>query len=219
VVMLLLALVVAVEDRLVVRVVVALVVADVVAEVVAVEVALDDRVDVAEVVAVDVPVDERDEVPVVVAVVVKLLVRDEVAVVVALEVPVVDSLVVAEVVADAVTLVVALDVRVEVCVVDGDVTSQLKNVSSNWCWESSVIACPSRCVRVWLLAPGTTSRCWGISRTMCTLPSLPIRHPRSNNTPADRPKSCCVTSRSKSSKPGTVLFRQSSMLPIRSMMP
>jgi hypothetical protein len=122
----------------------------------------------------------------------------------------VDEDVVVDVVVDDVvvdTEVVALEVRVDVCVVDGDVISQLKNVSLNWRLASSFIASSSSVVRA-LPVLAMMSSSSAVFSTMWTWPTMSVRQPRSKYVPFDKPSSCWVISRSSSSRPTMVLSRQ-----------
>ena len=127
-------------------------------------------------------------------VVVVVLVLEELLVLVLVDDEVVDTDVVPE------------DVSVDVCVVDGDVTSQLKKLPSLSAWISSLKAPPAR---AWRVAPPRRPVSLGMSSVRYQPSRSYVRaHPMVNSTPPLLPKSCCVTSRSSAPRPVAVLARQ-----------
>jgi len=86
------------------------------------------------------------------------------------------------------TDVVADDVKVDVCVVDGDVTSQLRNVPFSWRATSSFNALLSKPDRD--CPEGMASSASGTASITWTTPIMSRRHPISKRIPSCRPSSC-----------------------------
>jgi len=116
--------------------------------------------------------------------------------------------------------VVIVEVIVDVCVVEGDVNSQFKNVPLIWRLINSFIASASKVTRdspvLEIIASSS-----GTSRTMWTLAFKSIRQFRLKKVPLYRwllnsAPSKSVTSRSMADRPGTVTARHESRLAVSS---
>lgn len=115
------------------------------------------------------------------------------------------------------TDVVAEDVSVDVCVVDGDVISQLKKVPSPCRATSSLNAAARSCDRC---SPvGMASSDLRTASRMCTCPTRSWRHETSKKVPWCRPASCCVISARAAARPGAVRLLHDSRSPVASVSP